>query len=88
MNTSTIFMLVLVAFSAPIAVIPVIASDYTLDIFGNANMDAVVDEVDIEYVWGIIGGTNEVTELADANYDGEIDEEDITQIELIIAGEE
>jgi len=60
------------------------ASDFTLEIFGNANMDDTIDELDIEYVRGIIDGTNEVTELADANYNGEIDEEDITQIELII----
>jgi iron complex transport system substrate-binding protein len=65
-----------------------LASESTLKIFGNANMDEVIDEADIEYVQGIIEGTNDVTELADANYDGEIDEEDITQIELIISREE
>jgi len=65
-----------------------LASESTLKIFGNANMDEVIDEADIEYVQGIIEGTNDVTELADANYDGEIDEEDIIQIELIIAGDE
>lgn len=65
-----------------------LASESTLKIFGNANMDDVVDEADIEYVQGIIEGTNEVTGLADANYDGEIDGEDIIQIEQIIAGDE
>lgn len=45
-----------------------------------------LDEEDIEYVHGIIEGTNEVTELADANYDGDVDEEDIAQIEQIIDG--
>ncbi|MHC1630865.1 MAG: ABC transporter substrate-binding protein [Methanotrichaceae archaeon] len=64
------------------------ASDYTLNIFGNANMDDTIDEDDITYVEGIIKGTNEETELADANYDGEVDEDDITQIKLIISGEE
>ncbi len=63
-------------------------ADYTLGIFGNANMDDTIDEQDIEYVQGIIDGTNDETELADANYDGQIDEEDIAQIEQIIAGEE
>lgn len=71
-----------------LAVMPAIASDYTLGIFGNANMDDIVDEDDIEYASGIIGGSNEATELADADYDGEIDEDDIAQIELIIDGEE
>ena len=65
-----------------------LASEYTLKIFGNANMDEVIDEADIEYVRGIIEGTNEVTELADANYDGVVNEDDITQIEQIIDGVE
>jgi len=70
------------------AAMPANAADFTLEIFGNANMDDTIDEDDIEYVEGIIDGTNDATELADANYDGEIDEDDIAQIELIIAGEE
>lgn len=64
------------------------AATYTLDIFGNANMDDAIDEEDIAYVEGIIKGTNENTELADANYDGKVDQNDITQIELIIRGED
>jgi iron complex transport system substrate-binding protein len=71
-----------------LAVTPVIASDYTLEVFGNANMDETIDEDDVAYVEGIIDGTNEGTELADANYDGQIDGEDIAQIELIMRGEE
>ncbi|MEA2046152.1 MAG: ABC transporter substrate-binding protein, partial [Euryarchaeota archaeon] len=71
-----------------LAVMPAGAADYTLGIFGNANMDDTIDEDDIAYVEGIIEGTNERTELADADYDGEVDEDDITQIELIIRGEE
>lgn len=65
-----------------------VAPAYTLGIFGNANMDDTIDEDDIEYVRGIINGTNEATELADANYDGRVDKDDIIQIELIIAGED
>jgi len=64
-----------------------VASDYTLGIFGNANMDDTIDEDDIEYVEGIMEGTNEETELADANRDGQIDEDDIAQIVLIMLGE-
>ena len=71
-----------------LAVVPAIASDYSLGIFGNANMDDTIDESDVEHVQGIIEGTNEATKLSDANYDGEINEDDITQIELIIRGEE
>jgi len=67
---------------------PAGASDFTLKVFGNANMDDTIDELDIEYVQGIIEGTNEVTELADANYDGEVNGNDISQIEFIIRGEE
>jgi len=68
--------------------VPSLASDYVLDIFGNANMDDVINEDDIVYVEGIIGGSNEATDLADANMDGRVDENDIAQIEQIIRGEE
>jgi iron complex transport system substrate-binding protein len=88
MNTSTIFVLMMLFTSSAPIVLPAVASDYTLGIYGNANMDDTIDEEDIEYVEGIIEGTNEATELADANYDGEIDEDDIAQIEMIISGDE
>lgn len=64
------------------------AENYTLDIFGNANMDDTIDEDDIEYVQAIINGTKEATKLTDANFDGAIDETDISQIEQILSGEE
>lgn len=64
------------------------ASDYSLEIFGNANMDETIDEMDIAYVEGIIKGANAATNLSDANYDGKVDKKDITQIEQIISGEE
>lgn len=67
---------------------PAGALDFTLQIFGNSNMDDTIDEQDIEYVQGIIDGSKDKTELADANYDGTIDEKDIAQIELIVAGKE
>jgi len=76
------------ALCMPLVIMPASADDYTLEIFGNANMDDTIDADDIEYVEGIIDGLNEATELADANYDGRIDEEDIDQIELIIHDEE
>lgn len=69
-----------------LAVTPALASDYTLEVFGNANMDETIDEDDVAYVEGIIDGTNEGTELADANYDGNIDAQDLDQIERIIEG--
>lgn len=59
-------------------------ADFTLGIFGNANMDDTVDEKDVAYVEGIIKGTNDATNLSDANYDGKIDKDDIAQIEQII----
>jgi len=88
MKIPPFFILVILALYALLTLIPVVASDYTLEIFGNANMDDTVDEKDVEYVQGIIDGTNEATELADANYDGVINDEDIAQIELIICDEE
>ena len=71
-----------------LAIMPAVADDYTLDIFGNANMDDTIDEDDVAYVEGIIEGINDATELADANYDGQIDEADIAQIERMIDGED
>lgn len=68
-------------------VIPVAADDgLTLQVFGNANMDDRIDGGDLDYAEGIVGKSNEPTELADANYDGKIDEADINQIKKIIAG--
>ncbi len=83
------FLVVLFASSMPLFIMSsASAADYTLDIFGNADMDDTIDEHDVEYVRGIIDGTNEETELADANRDGQIDERDIAQIESIMRGEE
>jgi len=64
------------------------AQDFTLDIFGNANMDELIDNLDINYVEGILNGTNEKTNLADANQDGKIDKKDIDRIKQIIDGTE
>jgi len=63
------------------------ASASTLEVFGNANMDNIVDDQDINYVENILTGDDEPTELADANLDGKIDEMDIDQIEHIINGD-
>jgi len=65
-----------------------LASDYTLPIFGNANMDDAVNESDIAYVKDAMAGKSISTELSDVNRDGKIDEEDIKQIERIIDGTE
>ena len=64
------------------------SASYTLHIFGNANMDDIIDQADVEYVRGIMEGTSESTELADANHDGDVDEQDVSRIEEIIKGEE
>jgi len=80
--------IVVTALSISMAFMPADAFDFTLEIFGNANMDDTIDELDIEYVQGIIDGTNGETELADANFDGQIDEADLEQIQLILDGSE
>ncbi|HPS90757.1 MAG TPA: ABC transporter substrate-binding protein [Methanothrix sp.] len=73
---------------ATLAIMSVFAAEDTLEIFGNANMDDTINADDETYVQGIINGTNEPTEFADANYDGTVDEKDIENIRQIIAGEE
>ena len=63
-------------------------TNVTLDIFGNANMDDLIDAKDITYIEGIIAGANMKTDLADANQDGKVDLADIDRIEQIIDGSE
>jgi len=71
------------AFCFALLIMPLQAADYTLKIFGNANMDDTIDQLDISYIQGIIDGTNKATTFSDANYDGKIDEKDIAQIQQI-----
>lgn len=83
-NRSTIAVLVLCALALPIAS----GSAYVLHIFGNANMDAAVDQSDIDFLKAIIEGKEKSTVLADANFDGKVDARDISQVENIINGTE
>ena len=66
----------------------VAASDYTLDIFGNANEDETINMQDVTYTELIILEYRDRTELADGKYDDKINMQDVTQIELIILGKE
>lgn len=69
-------------------VLPAAASDFTLDIFGNANEDDTINIQDVTYTEQTILEYKEETQFADAKHDGEIDILDVTQIELIILGAE
>ena len=69
-------------------VLPAAASDYTLDIFGNANEDGTINMQDVTYTELIILEYKDQTQLADAKYDDRINMQDVTQIELIILGKE
>jgi len=73
--------------SCVLLAIPANAHEFTLSVYGNANMDDLIDENDVEYVQGIIDGDYEETEFSDANYDGQIDEDDLAHIESIISCE-
>ncbi len=64
------------------------AVSYTLQIFGNANMDEIIDDADISYLEMVIKGEADKTKFSDANNDGTIDDEDIDQVKKIIAGNE
>ena len=68
--------------------LPASASDFTLDIFGNANEDETINMQDVTYTELIILEYRDRTELADAKYDGKINMQDVTQIELVILGKE
>jgi len=69
-------------------VLPAAASDYTLDVFGNANEDETINMQDVTYTELIILEYKDKTQLADAKYDGKINMQDVTQIELVILGRE
>jgi iron complex transport system substrate-binding protein len=69
-------------------ILPGQASEFVLEILGNANLDDTIDEKDAAYVEGIIKGKNAATNLSDANCDGKIDSEDINRIKEIILGSE
>ncbi len=58
----------------------------TLEIFGNAHLDDVIDEVDLRLMERIVSGTADPTRFADANNDGVINQADIEQIRKIING--
>lgn len=68
--------------------LPVAASDNTLEIFGNANEDNNIDMEDVTYTVQVVMEYKDVTQLADAKYDGEINVLDVTQTEMIILGRE
>ncbi len=64
--------------------VPSVWGDETLKVFGNANMDQIIDEKDVAYVEDIISGKSQETEFADANNDGKVDAQDIDQIQALI----
>jgi len=68
--------------------LPVAASDYTLEIFGNANEDDTINMQDVTYTELIILEYRDETDLADAKHDNKINMQDVTQIELVILGKE
>jgi iron complex transport system substrate-binding protein len=88
MNRWPFFLLFILTSSALLAVVPAFGSDYTLEIFGNANMDGIIDEMDITYIEGVINARNIPTLLSDANGDGIVDDRDAEQVEKILKGTE
>lgn len=81
-------MIIIIALSVLQTLSPAGASSFTLEIFGNANMDDAINGKDVSYVQDIINGTESNTMLADANLDGKVDEADIFLIEQILDGKE
>lgn len=74
MRASYLFYLLCLASIAMLAAISaVLASDYTLEIFGNANMDDKIDEADATYIADVIASSISPTPLSDANGDGKVD---------------
>ena len=67
-------------------ILPVGAGDYILHVFGNANMDDDVNDLDLKYLQEIIEGKAQATALSDADNSSKIDEADLRQVEKIING--
>lgn len=61
-------------------------TDYGSDlmIYGNANMDSVIDASDVQYVKDYLDGKVEKTEFCDANHDGVVDQKDVDYIQDLI----
>ncbi len=64
------------------------SSEYTLDIFGNANLDDRIDEADVAYIEGTVKGELQPTYLSDTDGDGSVTESDVGQVLKIINGSE
>jgi len=71
-----------------LVVFPAFAESFTLKIYGNANLDSIIDEKDIDYINEIIKGGQSRTAFSDVNGDGKVDEQDIKLVEKIISGTE
>ena len=78
----------LVALPAIVAEVTASSEDVPLGIYGNANMDEIIDMRDITYIKLVIFGKKPETKFADANYDGKISMLDVGQTNLIILGKE
>jgi iron complex transport system substrate-binding protein len=74
-----------------VATLPAIAADQTdepLGIYGNANMDDIIDMRDTTYTKLIIFRKKPDTKFADANHDGKVSMLDVGQVKLIIFGKQ
>jgi iron complex transport system substrate-binding protein len=88
MNRSWIIALaLLIALTASISTLGA-GSDFTLGIFGNANMDDTIDEADVALLGEIINGSKEATLLSDADLNGNVDDSDVQLVREIIKGNE
>jgi|WetSurMetagenome_2_1015567.scaffolds.fasta_scaffold02027_6 iron complex transport system substrate-binding protein len=64
------------------------SDSFSLNVFGNANMDNTIDEQDVAYLEEVIAKTKQATNLSDANLDGSIDDKDVQLVKEIIKGDE
>ncbi|OPX78068.1 MAG: Periplasmic binding protein [Methanosaeta sp. PtaB.Bin039] len=59
-------------------------TEYVLGVYGNANLDHTIDDLDLKLLEEIIAGQAQPTELSDANLDGTVDGEDLKQVKMVI----
>ncbi|MEA1864966.1 MAG: ABC transporter substrate-binding protein [Euryarchaeota archaeon] len=88
MRARTISLGIAITILLLVLALPAATSDYTLEVFGNANEDETINMQDVTYTELIILEYRDKTDLADAKHDGKINMQDVTQIELVILGKE
>jgi iron complex transport system substrate-binding protein len=79
---------IIISLISIMAIASAVGAPFTLQVYGNANMDQTINSEDITYLEKEIKGDLSATKFSDANGDGVVDPKDIDQVQAIINGSE